>query len=318
MDGIYAQNDELAARTGRLYMRQRLGIEADKEAQVFGQGTNFFHIENWDSAHPIIRSLLRLTFMYRRGQRNAMDIEVRRNDVPISGLPSTFDGYTLLHLSDLHLDMHSDHPAALIRRLREVDYDAVVITGDFRAKTFGDFQPALEATERIRLHLKGPVYAVLGNHDSLHMVLPLEAMGIRMLLNESLTLRRGSHEIYLAGVDDPHYFRTDNLEKAAEEIPNGATSVLLAHTPEIYRQAAHAGFSLMLCGHTHGGQICLPGGYPIMVNARCPRQYCRGAWQYNSMRGYTSVGSGVSIVDVRLNCQPEITLHRLRRADPGR
>lgn len=312
MDSLSTQNDVLAARAGRLYMRQRLGIEADKEAQVFGQGANFFHIENWDSSHSVIRWLLQLALLYRRGQRNALDIEIRRNDVPIDGLPSAFDGYTLLHLSDLHLDMHTDHPAALAARLREVDYDAVAITGDFRAKTFGDFRPALEAMERVRLHLKEPIYAVLGNHDSLHMVLPLEAMGIRVLLNESLPLRRGEDEIYLAGVDDPHYFRTDNLEKASEMIPEGAPAILLAHTPEIYKQAASAGFTLMLSGHTHGGQICLPGGYPIMVNANCPRRFCRGAWKHGSLTGYTSVGSGVSIVDVRLNCRPEITLHRLR------
>ena len=255
--------------------------------------------------------------LYGRGQRNALDIDVRRNDVPIEGLPPAFEDFTLLHLSDLHLDMHSGLPVALAARVREVDYDVAVITGDFRARTFGDFQLALQAMNRVRLHLKGPIYAVLGNHDSIHMVPPLEAMGIRVLLNESLPLRRGDDAIYLAGVDDPHYFRTDNLEKAAETIPEGVPAILLAHTPEIYQQAAHAGFSLMLCGHTHGGQICLPGGYPIMVNASCPRQYCRGPWRHRSLIGYTSVGSGVSIVDVRLSCRPEITLHRLRSAAPG-
>ena len=69
----------------------------------------------------------------------------------------------------------------------------------------------------------------------------------------------------------------------------------------------------MLCGHTHGGQICLPGGVPVMTNADCPRKYCVGAWRYHGMHGYTSRGTGVSMVDVRLNCPPEVTLHRLRR-----
>ena len=300
------------ARTSRFHVRQRLGIEDDKEAKVFGQGANFFHIENWYSAHAVIRLLLRLMFLHARGRRNALAIEIRRNDILVTGLPASFHDYTLLHLSDLHLDMNADLPAALSLRLRELDYDIAVITGDFRAKTFGDYHPAIEALDRVRLHLKEPVYAVLGNHDSLHMVPPLEALGIRVLLNESLPLRRGDDAIYLAGVDDPHYFGTDNMEKAAENIPVGAPSILLAHSPEIYKHAAHAGFSVMLCGHTHGGQICLPGGYPIMVNARCPRRFCRGSWRYRSLVGYTSVGSGVSIVDVRLNCRPEITLHRLR------
>jgi predicted MPP superfamily phosphohydrolase len=93
-------------------------------------------------------------------------------------------------------------------------------------------------------------------------------------------------------------------------------SILLSHTPEIYRQAAHAQFSVMLCGHTHGGQICLPGGYPLTLDAKCPRYLGAGPWRYHNMVGYTSRGSGTSIVKARFNCLPEITLHRLR-ALPG-
>jgi uncharacterized protein len=92
-----------------------------------------------------------------------------------------------------------------------------------------------------------------------------------MLLNESVAIDRGGALIYLAGVDDAHFYRADNIEKAAAEIPQGYVSVLLSHTPEIYRQAAHAGFSLMLSGHTHGGQICLPGGIPTRHKASHPR-----------------------------------------------
>jgi len=70
----------------------------------------------------------------------------------------------------------------------------------------------------------------------------------------------------------------------------------------------------MLCGHTHGGQICLPGGYALTWDARCPRRLAAGAWSYGDMAGYTSVGSGSSVVNARLNCLPEITVHELRRA----
>jgi predicted MPP superfamily phosphohydrolase len=111
-----------------------------------------------------------------------------------------------------------------------------------------------------------------------------------MLLNESAEIKRGSSSLYLAGVDDAHFYRADNIEKAAADIPRTEVSVLLSHTPEIYRQAAHAGFDLMLCGHTHGGQICLPGGIPIMLEAKLPRRMGAGAWQHASMSGYTSVG----------------------------
>ena len=299
-------------RVSRFYLRQRLGIEDATEGRVFGQGRNFFHIENLPFADRVIRTVLKVVGLWGRGRRNALNIALRENAITIAGLPPVFDGYTLLHLSDLHLDAHEDFPRALIDRLRNVDYDVVVITGDFRAKTHGRFEPAVNALQSVLPNLNKPVYAVLGNHDSLRMVPDFEAMGVRILLNESVVIERGGDTIHLAGIDDPHYFRTDNMEKAAEGIPPGAVSVLLAHSPEIYRQAAHAGFSVMLCGHTHGGQICLPGGVPLVLNASCPRRYCKGSWRYHGLYGYTSAGSGVSLVDARFNCPPEITLHRLR------
>jgi predicted MPP superfamily phosphohydrolase len=87
---------------------------------------------------------------------------------------------------------------------------------------------------------------VLGNHDSIQMVPAMEAMGIRMLLNECEAIARGDERIYLAGIDDAHFYRVDNIEKAALPIPDGAFSIILSHTPEVYRQAAHANFNLML------------------------------------------------------------------------
>jgi uncharacterized protein len=187
-----------------------------------------------------------------------------------------------------------------------------VLTGDYRGKTFGPFDAALEGLARVRSHLKGPVYGVLGNHDTIRMVPALEEMGIRMLLNEYETISRGDEAIYLAGIDDAHYYRVDNIEKAASEIPANGFSILLSHTPEVYRQAAHAGFDLLLSGHTHGGQICLPGSIPITLDSILPRHMGSGSWKYHGMVGYTSVGVGSSIVAVRINCPPEITLHHLQ------
>lgn len=304
----------LEQRVGRLHLRQRLGIEQDHESQVIGRGRNLFHIENWYSLHSLIRGILKLSLMYRRGRDNTLAIETRCNSFHIAHLPQAFDGYTILHISDLHLDMHPEFPAVLAERVREVEYDICVLTGDFRASTHGSVDATLTALQEVRTDIKQPVYAILGNHDSIRMVPAMEAMDIRMLLNESVALERSGACIYLAGIDDPHYFRADNLEKASDNIPLDAVSLLLSHSPEMYRHAAHAGFDVMLSGHTHGGQICLPGGYPIMCNVRAPRKVCRGAWRYQDMQGYTSVGSGASVVEVRFNCPPEITLHHLQRS----
>jgi hypothetical protein len=211
--------------------------------------------------------------------------------------------------------MHADMSEAAMRRVIELvadlRYDVCVLTGDYRGKTYGPFEQCLAGVAGVRSHLRAPVYGVLGNHDTIRMVPGLEAMGIRMLLNEADAITRDDERIHLAGIDDAHFYRVDNIEKAAEWIPHGACAILLSHTPEIYRQAAHAGFSLLLAGHTHGGQICLPGSIPITLDSALPRSLGSGAWRYHEMAGYTSVGAGSSIVPVRLNCPPEITLHRL-------
>ena len=304
---------KLEERLGTLHARKRLGIETDHEAQVFGQGLTFFHWENLYSAPAIIRNALKLTGLYWRARRNAERIIVKRNEVRSAALPSLFDGYTVLHISDMHVDMNEAAMQHLIELVDGMQYDLCVLTGDYRGKTFGPFEAALEGLATVRAHLKQPIYGVLGNHDTIQMVPAMEAMGIQTLLNECTTITRGNQRIYLAGIDDAHYFRVDDIEKAALPIPEGAFSILLSHTPEIYRQAAHANFNLMLSGHTHGGQLCLPGSIPIKLEAVLPRRMGAGAWQYHNMSGYTSVGAGSSVVAVRLNCPPEITLHYLRR-----
>ena len=304
----------LQARVGKIHLQQRLGIERDYERKVFGQGRTFFHVENWYSLRSIIRNCLRLVLLHGRARRNARRIEIRHNHIKLPRLPAAFEDFTLLQISDLHLDMAADFPHALIEAVRQVEYELCVLTGDFRAETFGPYEAALQGLQQVRTQLEGEVYAILGNHDTVCMVPGMESMDIRLLLNEQVTLQRGGDTIYLVGIDDPHYYRADNLEKAAENIPEDAVSILLAHSPEIYQHAAHADFDVMLCGHTHAGQICLPGGVPLMCNASCPRSLCAGAWSYHGLSGYTSAGSGACVVDVRLNCPPEITLHHLHCA----
>jgi predicted MPP superfamily phosphohydrolase len=262
----------------------------------------------------VIRAGLRVTGLYGRAHRNAHDVRVRHNDVYSGRLPGAFDGFTILHVSDLHTDVSQGAMRRLIELLPALDYDICVLTGDFRGKTFGPFAEAIAGVAQVRAHLRGPVYGVLGNHDTIRMVPELEAMGIRMLLNECETIERAETGIHLAGIDDAHFFRVHNIEKAGDPIPEGEFSVLLSHTPETYRQAAHAGFDLLLSGHTHGGQVCLPGGLAITLSSNLPRRLGAGAWIWQGMAGYTSAGAGSSIVPVRLNCPPEITLHHLRRA----
>ena len=309
-------SDELSRleeRLGRLHARQRLGVEREHEAQVFGQGLNFFHIENSKLSAFLIEATLKLTGLYWRGRRNAARVTVRHNRVACAELPQPFDGYAILHLSDLHCEMSVPAIARVAELLQPLSYDVCVLTGDFRGDTFGPCDASMSAVADLRARIAAPIYAVLGNHDSAHMVPRLEAMDIKVLVNECVTIARGGGTIYLAGVDDAHFYRADNIATASADIPLDAFSVLLTHTPEIYRQAAHAGFNLLLSGHTHGGQICLPGGFPITLDSVLPRHMGKGAWKHHGMHGYTSVGAGSSVVPVRFNCPPEITLHVLEK-----
>jgi predicted MPP superfamily phosphohydrolase len=257
----------------------------------------------------LIRATLIASGLYRRGLRNAARVEVRHNYITSPRLPKSFNGFTLLHLSDLHADMSRMAMRQVARLVRELHYDLCVFTGDFRGKTFGPFDEALELLEPITRSLKGQLFGVLGNHDPVAMVHGLEALGLRILLNERVAIERSGQRIHLAGIDDTHFYHSGNIDKAAAGMPREDFSVLLSHTPEVYREAERSGFDLMLSGHTHGGQICLPGGIPITLDAKLPRHMGRGPWRYRKLRGYTSVGAGSSIVPVRFNCPPEITLH---------
>jgi hypothetical protein len=100
------------------HARQRLGIEKDHEAQVFGQGLNFFHIENLTPSHALIRVALMATGLYWRGRRNAGRVKLRNNRIAAPQLPAAFDGFTILQLSDLHVEMSE---AAMERVLELLD-----------------------------------------------------------------------------------------------------------------------------------------------------------------------------------------------------
>lgn len=157
--------------------------------------------------------------------------------------------------------------------------------------------------------------AVLGNHDTYLMVDYFEEMGIRVLANETVTISRNDGQLAVTGVDDPHYYYTDQAITSMEEHIDGF-KILLGHSPELYDVAADNGYSLYLCGHTHGGQICLPGGIPLITHLYNGRKFYRGLWRYNGMKGYTSQGCGSVSIPIRFNCESEISLITLKQKIP--
>ncbi len=305
---------QLERRLGRQHVCQRLERERSHRTEAITKGKRFFYVDNWFSIHSLIRNSLKVSGLYWRSLKNAERLRVVHNTFPVADLPPAFDKFVILHISDMHVDLSQGAMARLRQLVQNLRYDVCVLTGDYRGKTFGPFDATLEELARVRAHLKDPIYGVLGNHDSLLMLPGMEGIGIRMLMNESVTIKRDDQSLYLAGIDDAHFFGTHDIDKAVSSIPAGAFSILLSHTPEVYPEAGEVGFNLFLCGHTHGGQICLPGSRALTLDADVPRRFGSGPWDYNGMIGYTSVGAGSSVVPVRLNCPPEITLHTLKRA----
>ncbi len=309
----------LSRRLGTDLLERRLLIQASHWAHLDHQGAGIFKLERFFPIDPLVRLGLRLTGLYSRGHRNHLSPRLVERSWHLPRLPAAFEGFRLLQLTDLHLDLDPGFLDALLSILAPLSYDALVITGDYRNSTRDDFTPCLTLARRLLASLPDvPRYGILGNHDFIEQVPDLENAGLPLLLNESAAIERDGGRLWFAGVDDPHFYRTHDLAAATAGIPSDACTILLAHSPEIADQLARDRFDLVLCGHTHGGQLCLPGGRWLHVPVKHqPPARIRGPWLAPDglTQGYTSPGTGSCSVPVRLNCPGEITLHHLRAAN---
>lgn len=307
--------EDMEARVGRTHLSKRLALQVDHSARYFGNGFGGFHWENIDLFPRILDFFLRTCGVIDRGRRNTLDYEIVDHLMVLPNLPEAFHDLTMLQLSDIHVDGIPDGGERLMAAIQALTFDVCVMTGDYRFQTYGNYDPSLRGMEKLAEAITCPfgMVGILGNHDFVEMVPLLESYGIKMLLNEALSIEKGGSTLHILGLDDAHFYGVHDLGKALRDLPAGDTKILLAHSPELLAEAAHAGVDCYLCGHTHGGQICLPGGIPILTNAQCPRRYASGQWRYEKTQGYTSRGTGSSGLAVRFYCRPEITLHRLIR-----
>lgn len=294
----------------------RLEMERGHGKPVAGRSPPFAYFERWLLGPRVLRMFLRATGLYRRGQQNALRIGVKRRDFRSARLPAALDGVRLLQLSDLHIDSSTRYERALRGVLQGLEFDLAVVTGDLRYATHGSGEPTLAAMERLRPLLGERALLVLGNHDSLSWVPRLEAGGYEVLVNEVTGFDRGGARLWIIGLDDAGYFGTADLPGALATVPDDACTLVLSHAPEIVHDPALARCNFVMCGHSHGGQINLPGGLPVVTNSRCARRFCRGSWKLGATQGYTSLGAGTSLLDVRFNCPPEVVLHEMRRGPP--
>jgi len=310
---IEAGTDKRLINRRQIWAANRFWMEMDnlKTKRYGNKGRHHWHILL--ALMQTFKLLLRITGFYDRGVRNAMDIRLRELDLTFSNLPKNFHGFSILHLSDLHLDGAEGLAQSIIATIGDREVDLCVFTGDYRTKLHGLNKHIMIELQYLVDNIKSRhgFLGVLGNHDDCHMVNPMEQMGIHMLINSNCLIERGGERIQFIGTDDVHYYYTDQalhcLEQAEKEF-----SIALVHSPELFDLAAAMGVDLYLCGHTHAGQVCLPGGIPLLTHLNRGRVHYRGKWRHGEMQGVTSAGTGTSGIPVRFNTQGEILIHYLR------
>jgi predicted MPP superfamily phosphohydrolase len=258
--------------------------------------------------------ILRLSGLYNKGMRNSANIKLQDISLYFPNLPKAFQGFTILHLSDLHLDGMKGLEDRVLGLLENRTVDLCVLTGDYRTGLHGLHKDIIGTLKYLidNIDSRQGFIGVLGNHDSCHMVNPMEKIGIHMLINRTCLIHRGDEQIQCIGTDDVHYYYTDQALYALEHAQD-YFSIALIHSPELYDKAAKMGVDLYLCGHTHAGQVCLPGGTAIIKHLNRGGKYYRGHWQYQKMQGITNSGVGTSGIPVRFNTQGEILIHHLNR-----
>jgi predicted MPP superfamily phosphohydrolase len=238
-------------------------------------------------------------------------------DVGVPGLPPAFDGFVIAQISDLHCGPLTP-PSRVERWVESVNTlgaDLVAVTGDLI--TSGDGYVASVAAALGRLRAREGVFACMGNHDYFTdgeaLAHALERGGIAVLRNRGVTVARGEAQLYIGGVDDT-WTKRDDVAGAMAACPAGAPSVLLAHDPNLFPQAAAEGADLVLSGHTHGGQFAIPGFARRWNLARVVTTFTAGLYRKDGAALYVNRGLGTTGPPIRLGARPEIALLTLRPA----
>ncbi|HEV2521095.1 MAG TPA: metallophosphoesterase [Candidatus Acidoferrales bacterium] len=237
----------------------------------------------------------------------------------LDALPDSFHGLRVVQISDIHhgLFLPKDWLSEAVRQANRLNPDIIALTGDFVTYSRKMIGPAAELLGRLRARYG--VYAVLGNHDfrvdADAITSALRRERIEVLRNRHTSLLFGSDSLYLAGVDDYGYGA--DLRRAMRGVPREAATILLAHNPRVIHLASRHGVSLVLSGHTHGGQVNLP--LLGTVYGRSPERlrYKIGWDRMGMTQIYVSRGIGTIVLPWRLRCPAEITHLELLRGAVG-
>lgn len=274
-------------------------------------------------ARIIGRGLARLSYSYFV---EPVWLQTNRVDLPFPAIDPAIRDLKIVQLSDFHLgaQVPASHVRQAVELARRQGADLIALTGDFIHSGFRH----IEAIASLLGRLEAPLglYAVLGNHDynvrnlmklrfrsatrlPAMITEALESVGIRVLDNEHVTLERHGRRFAVAGVGDQWSGRAD-LPKALDAIPPDMPRIVLAHNPVSLEKAGSRRCDLVLSGHTHGGQIMMPGRGSPMLSKRM-RNVASGLYRHAT--GYLYVNKGVGYtVRLRYNARPEIAVLTFR------
>jgi hypothetical protein len=244
-------------------------------------------------------------------------LTVSEAEVAVRGLPAPLSGLRLLLLTDLHLGpfLSRNGVAEVLSRIARLRFDVILHGGDLATSRASDFSGCADLLGALRAPLGA--YGVLGNHEHYTREAPrlareIEAAGVRLVQNSSVIVERGGAALLLAGIDDFNAGQPD-LDSALRGAPRDVPIVLLSHNPDVFFDAAERGVALVLSGHTHGGQIRIPG---LPVLARMSRfRLDEGRYIFQETELVVSRGLGAVGLPVRVACPPEAVLLEIRRTE---
>jgi predicted MPP superfamily phosphohydrolase len=242
---------------------------------------------------------------------------VVEREVFVRGLDPRFDGLRIAQLSDLHVGTLTPKSWGLAwsHAANRCAPDLAVVTGDMITSGTEYHDDVAEVIGALRA--KVGVFVSMGNHDYFGDGEPLISLlrerNVNVLRNEGVPVERDGATLWLAAIDDT-WTRRDDLSRALRDRPVGVTTVLLAHDPDRFEQAADAGVEVVLSGHTHGGQIAVPFAARALGLANFAHRYRLGIYRRGRSTLHVSPGLGTTGPPLRLGVAPEVTILVLRAA----
>ncbi|PEB51818.1 phosphoesterase [Bacillus pseudomycoides] len=254
-------------------------------------------------------------------------ISVSKISITSSKIPSNFKGFKIVQLSDLHSKKFGENQEILIEKVKSLNPEIIVITGDLVDSKRYDAAASLRGMKELVKHY--PVYFVTGNHESWSgrydsLEKELKRQNVIVLRNEHVRIQKDGQEIYLLGIDDPAFTAKNNDEneeittvknevvKAKDTIGSDGYKLLLSHRPELLQVYAEQQIDLVLSGHAHGGQVRLPfiGGL-VAPNQGVLPKYTAGLYEEQNTSMIVSRGLGNSVIPQRVFNRPEIVVVQL-------